>query len=198
MIAAGWQQTGAMLSSVADLDPVWLNEPERWRSMGADLLLTTDPGTDFWRQTHYGMVNDSGHHMGVRVTGEFTAKVEVSGQLLEQYDHAGLMVRMDAERWVTCGMELVDGTAMMSTVVTHAVSDWSSSPLGPSPETLGLRLRRSGNALSVEYAVDGGAWVMHRLAYLPPALPVSVGPIAASPRGGGFEVRFRGFDVQVA
>ena len=67
------------------------------------------------------------------------------------------------------------------------------------PAAIGLRLRRAGDALTVEYNPGGlleQGWVMHRLAYLPAALPVSVGPMAASPQGGGFAVRFRGLRVE--
>lgn len=197
-----------------DSEPVWLNEPARWRRFGADLLMTTDPRTDFWRQTHYGFVRDSGHHYGVRVPGDFTAEVEVLGEYADQFDQAGLMVRMDAERWVKCGVEFVDGVATMGAVVTHAVSDWSMTRLAAVPVSLRLRLRRDGDALTIEYRVDNGddtavtdrtddsageadeqGWNMHRMAYLPAALPVSVGPMAASPSGDGFEVRFRGLRI---
>jgi regulation of enolase protein 1 (concanavalin A-like superfamily) len=209
------QQTVTMSSMTPDLahdsEPVWLNEPARWRRSGADLLMTTDPRTDFWRQTHYGFIRDSGHHFGVRVPGDFTAEVEVLGDYADQFDQAGLMVRMDAERWVKCGIEYVDGGATMGAVVTHAVSDWSMTRLAAVPGSLRLRLRRDGDALTIEYQVadtdstDETAdeaepageqgWIMHRMAYLPAALPVSVGPMAASPSGDGFEVRFRGLRI---
>lgn len=181
------------MASDLDRDPVWLNEPARWRRSGAELVLTTDPDTDFWRHTHYGFVRDSGHFWGVRMPGEFTAEVSVEGAYRDQYDQAGLMVRMDAERWVKCGIELVDGVQMMSTVVTHAVSDWSTAPFqAGAPARLGLRLTRAGDALTVAYrAFDADQpWQVHRIAFLPPGLPVSVGPMAASPTGNGFEVRF--------
>jgi len=147
----------------------------------------------------------------------------VIGEYADQFDQAGLMVRMDAERWVKCGVEYVDGAATMGAVVTHAVSDWSMTRLASVPGSLRLRLRRDGDALIIEYRVDdepdndkpddtkpddtevdganeaGAAdeqgWIMHRMAYLPAALPVSVGPMAASPSGEGFEVRFRGLRI---
>lgn len=204
-----WQQTVTMSPMTPDLahdsEPVWLNEPARWRRSGADLLMTTDPRTDFWRQTHYGFVRDSGHHFGVRVPGDFTAEVEVLGEYADQFDQAGLMVRMDAERWVKCGIEYVDGAATMGAVVTHAVSDWSMTRLAEVPGSLRLRLRRDGDALTIEYRTDESddptdeqGWIMHRMAYLPAALPVSVGPMAASPSGDGFEVRFRGLRIDTA
>jgi regulation of enolase protein 1 (concanavalin A-like superfamily) len=176
-----------------DDEPVWLHEPARWRRTGPDLALTTDPGTDFWRHTHYGFVRDDGHFLGTRVPGEFVATVEIDGDYRDQYDQAGLMVRLDAERWVKAGVELVDGRHQMSTVVTHAVSDWSMTPLGGLDAPLRLRLTRAGDALSVEFSRDAGAtWALHRIGYLPPDLPTYVGPMAASPQGQGFEVVFRG------
>ncbi len=162
-------------------------------------MVTTDPDTDFWRQTHYGFVRDSGHLFGVRVAGEFTATVVVSGGFADQYDQAGLMVRLDAERWVKGGLEYVDGRATVAAVVTHVVSDWSSTPLPSAPDRLGLRVSRRGDALRVEYRLDhgaDGAWTTHRLGYLPPGLPVSVGPMAASPTGAGFDVVFHDFTLQ--
>lgn len=202
---------------MSDGEAVWLNEPARWRRAGSDLLLTTDPDTDFWRQTHYGFTRDSGHHFGMRVPGEFTCEVAVTGEYRDQYDQAGLMIRLDAERWVKCGIELVDGACTLSTVVTHAVSDWSTTPLPgfAAGDGLRLRVRRHGDALTVEYSAGGGepggqgtggsggqsaeatseSWTTSRMAYLPPGLPVSVGPMAASPQGSGFDVRFRDWTI---
>ncbi len=181
---------------VFDDEPVWFHEPARWRRSGPDLALTTDPGTDFWRHTHYGYVRDNGHFLGIRVPGAFVATVEVDGDYRDQYDQAGLMVRLDAERWVKVGAELVDGSHQMSAVVTHAVSDWSMTPLGTLDAPLRLRLTRGGDSLSIEFSLDAGAsWIMHRMGFLPPDLPAFVGPMAASPEGEGFEVVFRGLSV---
>jgi uncharacterized protein len=188
-----------MTSLPAGVDPdagfTWLNEPGRWRRDGEALTLTTEPDTDFWRHTHYGHVMDSGHFAGTRVMGDFTALVTVAGAYQDQYDQVGLMVRLDAERWAKCGIEYVDGRHLMSSVVTHAVSDWSMTPLEPAPAALDLRVTRDGDALIVEYSVEGADWQIQRVAYLPPGLPVLVGPMAASPRGTGFQVSFSGFDV---
>ncbi len=155
-------------------------------------MLTTDRGTDFWRHTHHGYVRDNGHFLGVRMLGDFVASVEVEGEYAHQYDQAGFMVRMDAERWIKTGVELVDGSHRMSAVVTHGVSDWSITPVGRLDGPLGLRLTRAGDGLTIDFSLDRGAtWVTHRLCYLPPDLPAFVGPMAACPEGEGFEVTFR-------
>ncbi len=174
----------------------WVNEPAGWQHSGSELSLRAEAATDFWRHTHYGFVRDSGHAYLARIAGDFEASVELQADFRDQYDQAGLMVRLDPERWAKCGVELVDGVHQLSTVVTHAVSDWSCTPVpGGLPEWLGVRMRREGDALTVDFALEPGRWQLQRLAYLPPELPASVGPMAAAPDGTGFDVRFRNVAV---
>lgn len=193
MRAKATRQTATM--STAFDDDVWLNEPGRWKAGPNTLALTVDPGTDFWRTTHYGFVRDSGHFRGRRVTGDFVAEAKVRAGLKAQYDQAGLMIRFDPERWVKTGLELVDGRHQMSAVVTHGVSDWSVTPLTAAPDVLALRVVRRGDALRIDYAVDGRLWHLHRMAFFPAGLRVLVGPMAASPDGSGFDVEFSGLTV---
>lgn len=194
------RQTGGMSLQpsriTTELEPIWFNEPRRWRRSGGDLIVTTDQGSDFWRQTRHGYDRDTGHHLGARVPGDFTARVQVHGDYAHQWDQAGLMVRMDSQRWLKSAVERIDGQLTLSTVVTHGVSDWSMTPLPDSPGWVSLRLTRDGDSVAVCYALEGQDWREHRLAFFPPDLPVSVGPMAGSPAGPGFEVCFRGFDVQ--
>ncbi|PJN93056.1 DUF1349 domain-containing protein, partial [Amaricoccus sp. HAR-UPW-R2A-40] len=101
----------------------WVNEPSDWRLDGDVLLLTTDDRTDFWRETHYGFTRDSGHFLGVPAGESFTATLRVQGEFRSLYDQAGLMIRLDATRWVKTGVEFSDGEAFLSTVVTDGKSD---------------------------------------------------------------------------
>jgi regulation of enolase protein 1 (concanavalin A-like superfamily) len=178
------------------IEPVWLNEPRRWRWSGGELSLTSVPGAQFWRHTGRGVVRDSGHFLGTRMSGEFIASVEVQAESLADGDQTGLMVRLDAERWIRCGWEYVDGTNRIGCVVTHAVSDWSTTTLPEPPEWLGLRLTRRNDSLSVEFALQPQAWQLHRLAYLPAEFRAYVGPMAVSPDGPGLDVRFRNWSIR--
>ncbi len=173
----------------------WLNPPRQWSTGGGSVELVTDAGTDFWRTTHYGFVRDNGHLLWQPAGADFAARVDVRGRYRDQYDQAGLMVRLDARQWVKCGIELADGAFMMSTVVTRDVSDWSVTRLESAPDTLGLRVTRNGDTLTVEFSLDGAGWQTHRLAFFPPGAGVMVGPMAASPDGDGFEVGFTGLSV---
>jgi regulation of enolase protein 1 (concanavalin A-like superfamily) len=174
-------------------DGAWLNAPAVSSLDPSSLTLTTHPSTDFWSSTHYGFVRDSGHLLGVSAPADFTATVHVRGNYRDKYDQAGLMVRIDAANWLKCGIEFVDGVACLSAVATtRGFSDWSVAP-APMPEWLGIRLTRSGDAVSVEFSPDGAPWRLARLAYFPPAQSCMVGPMACSPDGTGFDVEFRDF-----
>lgn len=178
---------------------VWHNPPPAW-SGGADgLVLETAENTDFWRHTHYGFVRDSGHAWLAPVAGDFTASAAFTGAYSALYDQAGLMLRLDAERWVKTGVEFTDGLMHFSTVLTSGRSDWSVIPLpdvAPATE-IGARISRHDDAVRVEYAIGGGSWRMARLFSFSPE-PARVGPMACSPSRAGFAARFNSIRIGVA
>ncbi|CAM4000530.1 DUF1349 domain-containing protein [Kibdelosporangium persicum] len=161
----------------------WLNEPTEW-SIDDGLTVRADRDTDFWRTTHYGFVRDTGHVFGREVTGDFTLRATFTGDYRDQYDQAGIALRIDEENWIKTGIEFVDGEQQLSVVVTRNVSDWSVTPAPGSPGTT-IEAKRTGDTVTV---TSGGQ--MLRLAYFPPAVPVFAGVMCAAPDGGGFRVRF--------
>jgi uncharacterized protein len=176
-------------------DATWLNAPAVSSVGMHEARFTTHADTDFWSATHYGFVRDSGHFLGVSVGGDFTATVQVRGAYRDKYDQAGLMIRADQNNWLKCGIEFVDGVAYLSAVATtNGFSDWSVAP-APMPEWLDIRLTRSGDSVSLEFAPDGAQLSLARLAYFNPAPQVQVGPMACSPDGTGFDVQFRDFTL---
>lgn len=174
----------------------WLNPPPVWTGLSDGLTLETAAGSDFWRETHYGFIRDSGHAWLTPVAGDFTASARFAGAYETLYDQAGLMLRLDAMAWIKAGIEYTDGLMHFSTVVTGPRSDWSVIPLpGATPaDTIGVRLSRHGDAARVDYALMGQDWRMARLAPFP-ADPARVGPMACSPERGGFRVRFSEVEV---
>jgi regulation of enolase protein 1 (concanavalin A-like superfamily) len=173
----------------------WLNEPSAWKFENGVLLLRTDPKTDFWRKTHYGFVRDSGHFFFEPVSGDFEATITVRGAYRELYDQAGLMVRADPTTWLKTGIEFVEGVQYASAVVTRDYSDWSVVPLAVEPSQLKLRVKRTGGAIVIEYAVGEAEFKMLRTAFLSEAPELQVGPMAATPEGSGFDVRFTDWEL---
>jgi regulation of enolase protein 1 (concanavalin A-like superfamily) len=172
----------------------WLNEPPAWHGSEDVLSVTAGARTDFWRKTHDGGVRDNGHFYHRTVSGDFTAQVKVSGAYAALYDHAGLMVRLNEQTWLKCGIEFVDGVQLASAVVTHDFSDWSVLSL-PNPSAIWLRVSRQGATVEVRYSLDGAGYTMIRQAYLTEAPAVMVGPMLASPLGDGFQATFEGFAI---
>ena len=173
----------------------WLNEPVKWSSEEDSINVTTDKATDFWRKTFYGFVRDSGHFLGHSVEGPFTAEIRVRGRYEALYDQAGLMVRIDQEKWVKTGVEFTDDMLMLSTVVTDGQSDWSVTRAWDDARDFYLRLTVAGGALRVQISFDQVTWPLLRLAPFPEASRYWVGPTCCSPERAGLEVTFSDFKI---
>ena len=168
----------------------WLNEPRKWSRRGAGFSITANPKTDFWRKTFYGYVTDNGHLLYRPVSSDFISTVRVSGDYKSLYDQAGLMVRVDENTWMKCGVEFVGARQTISTVFTRDYSDWSTIPLPDAPESLRIRLARKGGALTISYSRDGKTFEDVRQGWLTQAPTVNIGLMCAAPEGPGFEARF--------
>ncbi len=174
----------------------WLNEPADWSRDGDVITVTAAPNTDFWRVTHDHGVRHNGHFYYLRVEGDFVAEVKFSGAYNTLYDQAGLMVALDQENWIKCGVEYYNGQQHASVVVTRAFSDWSILPLAGDPSALWLRVTRHDNAVEVAYSLDGESYTMLRQGYFPPGPAAQVGVMVCAPTGDGFTARFEGFTVR--
>lgn len=173
----------------------WLNPP-RHSSLKQDRLqVTTDAHTDFWRETHYGFVRDNGHFLFVQTAGEFTAQVKIEGAFSHLYDQAGLMVRIDEAHWVKIGAELSDGVTLLSSVLTHKVSDWATGVFPGDPQAFWIRATMAKGVLRVQVSVDGERWPLVRLAPFPVAAAYQVGPYCCTPERGGLDVTFSEWQV---
>ena len=179
-------------------DPfTWLNPPSHWRRLDGDLIVTTDDRTDFWRKTEYDFIRDNGHFAYRTVVDDFSVEVTFTATYRTLYDQAGLMIRLDAERWIKTGIEFVDECMSFSTVVTNDTSDWSLIPLGEAPDAEAVRARlvRKGSTVHTAFLRPDGHWQMARVAGFPSEHLCQVGIMCCSPQRAGLEVRFSDFTV---
>jgi regulation of enolase protein 1 (concanavalin A-like superfamily) len=173
----------------------WHNPPAEWRLEGDRLLAVTDAATDFWQETHYGFARDSGHFFGCETTGDFTAQLRIQADYTALYDQAGLMVRLDPHHWIKAGIELSDGQAMLSSVLTDGRSDWATAPYGGDPADFWLRVTVAAGVIRVQASADGRRWPLVRLAPFPRAASYRVGPMCCTPERAGLAVEFMDFTV---
>lgn len=175
----------------------WHGEPGSWSIDPARRCLRIEPtgGTDFWRKTHYGFEADNGHLLFAEVTGDFVLTTRVSFHPVNQYDQAGLMVRLSPSCWLKTSVEYEpEGASRLGAVVTNdGWSDWSTQDFPADRRTVGLRIGRRGGDYLVEAALDEGDWRQIRLAHLQEdreGASVGAGLYACSPKGSGFVAEF--------
>jgi uncharacterized protein len=173
----------------------WLNEPASWQRTGDVLTVSVDPGTDFWRETGYGYIRDSGHVYGEVLAGDLDVSVRIRGVLTAQYDQAGVMLRADAQTWLKTGIEFFEGRARLSTVLTLGRSSWMVTDLPAGSDDILLRVSRRGDAVEVRYLAGEGQAELAALVYMPPGAQVLAGVMAAAPEGPGFRISFHDLHV---
>ncbi|CAI4519463.1 BAF_collapsed_G0031570.mRNA.1.CDS.1 [Saccharomyces cerevisiae] len=168
----------------------WLNKPKSVFQEAGKVTLETDEKTDFWRETFYGFTRDSGHFLGVETGSAFTAQVRVQGSYESLYDQAGIMVRIDDGHWFKAGIEISDGHAMLSSVLTNGKSDWSTAVYGGNARDFWLRVTVEKGVLRLQVSSDKKTWPLVRLAPFPTSDHYLVGPMACTPERGGLKVTF--------
>ncbi|CAN5499249.1 DUF1349 domain-containing protein [soil metagenome] len=173
----------------------WLNEPKQWHQESGALTVVTDHKTDFWRETHYGFSRDSGHFFHCATAGDFTAQLRVRATYDALYDQAGIMVRLDAAHWAKAGLEMSDGSALLSSVLTVDRSDWATGAYGQDPTDFWMRATVAKGVLRLQVSSDGKTWPLVRLAPFPAASRYAVGPMCCTPERAGLNVRFSDFRI---
>jgi uncharacterized protein len=169
---------------------IWLNPPVKATKEKSHLKVTTIHESDFWRNTSYGFVHDSGHALlrdfPVNSSMEVTFVLDYSGQ----FDQAGIIVYSDSQHWIKAGVESADGFPQVGAVVTSVNSDWSLAPVpGWMGKLVTVRASRTTDALTIR-ARCGEDDQLIRLAPIDASLSWRGGPHCASPISNSLEVTF--------
>ena len=174
----------------------WTHEPEAVALEDDRLRVTAVEGSDAWRTTSYGFVHDSEHALVAGLEQERGLEVSFVLDYAEQFDQAGLFLRVDDQTWIKAGVEHSDGVPWVGAVVTHKTSDWSVAPV---PEWQGrvvtVRASRSGDAVTIRARADDEPFRLVRVAWLNPEARVEGGLLVAAPTRSGLTVTFTGHSV---
>jgi uncharacterized protein len=194
------RETWAAPSSQTDLLPQmsWMNEPASAKINGAEIAVRSRAKTDFWQKTFDGYVADSGHFFHLPASGNFTFSALINGKYAAQYDQAGLMVRIDAENWMRCGTEFIDGKRYASVVFTRTYSDGSTLPDLSETEPIWWRVVRKNDSIETFCSLDGDKFMSVRMGYFPKRPTVEVGLMCAAPSGPGFDASFKALKLETS
>ena len=89
---------------------------------GAGWSMRAAKGSDAWRTTSYGFVRDSAHALLSDLPGRVGRPGLFLADFDQQFDQAGILVRIDETRWTKAGVEFCDGALQASAVVTDGMS----------------------------------------------------------------------------
>ncbi|MCF6377472.1 DUF1349 domain-containing protein [Nocardioides KLBMP 9356] len=172
-------------------DGTWTNQPVDVRSHAGGLHVTARQGSDAWRITSYGFIHSTEHALLTTLEPESALEVQFRLDYADQFDQAGIFVKVDDESWIKAGVEVSDGEASLGAVVTRGRSDWSLSPV---PDWVGrlvtVRGSWSGDALTVRARVDDEPWRLVRVAPLDADADVTAGPYCCAPTRAGLTIHF--------
>jgi regulation of enolase protein 1 (concanavalin A-like superfamily) len=174
----------------------WHHKPPKFEGVDEKFIIHVPGKTDYWRITMHGFIKDDAPFYYRKVEGDFVATVKLTAHYKDLYDQAGLMVRLDANTWLKCGVEYYDEKQQASTVITRDFSDWSIVPLDENPKSVWIRAKRTGACIETYCSLDGEDFVLIRQGHLTNQPQLMVGIYAAAPTGDGFQVSFENFDVK--
>ena len=185
-----------------------------WMEKGGNSLVMFPPElTDFWSRTYYEPLlkksNAPALLLDIDSRSDRTISIEFSIEAVSQFDQAGLLIYLDDDHWLKCGIEFCDGQHRLSAVVCNIFSDWSACPWPTSAARLRIHRKCFSSSICVEAAAPGSeAFEFIRIAHLSdsthhddvPTPPVAgspiwrVGPYACSPSAQrGFSASFSSF-----
>jgi regulation of enolase protein 1 (concanavalin A-like superfamily) len=174
----------------------WTHGPVAVHERDGRLEVTAAIESDAWRTTAYGFVHDSEHALLAPFVHGTAVEVSFVADFDEEFDQAGIFVRLDERNWMKAGVEFADGGLQVGAVVTRERSDWSVAPV---PEWSGrqvtVRASWDGDALTVRARADDEPFRLVRVVPLEPAATASAGPLLAAPTREGLTVRFTRWQV---
>jgi regulation of enolase protein 1 (concanavalin A-like superfamily) len=168
----------------------WINPPVRLEEDSGHLLVTTAHESDFWRNTSYGFIHDSGHALVKDLPDGTAMEISFILDYAGQFDQAGVIVYSDSEHWIKAGVESADGCPQVGAVVTDINSDWSLAPVSHwMGKEITIRASREGNALTIRARCEDEDQLI-RVAPIDPSRSWRVGPHCASPVSASLDIRF--------
>jgi regulation of enolase protein 1 (concanavalin A-like superfamily) len=176
----------------------WLNKPNKFTLSDDQLMIVTDPETDFWQRTHYGFQNDNGHAFLMAKEGDFTFEVKTKYASVNQYDQCGILLYQDSDNWVKASVEYENQQfARLGSVVTNlGFSDWATTDISSEISTMWYRISRNGADFLIENSLDGEVFQQMRIFHLHQPIEIArVGVYACSPLESSFKAIFSNFQL---
>lgn len=172
----------------------WINEPKNYTLKEEEIIIHTEPGTDFWQRTYYGFQNDNAPGLLIKTNEQyFSYLVRTEFDSQHRFDQCGVIVYQNSENWIKASIEYENETFQrLGSVVTNlGYSDWATTDIPASQKYMYYRLSRRKQDFCIENSYDGVNYKQMRIAHLFEGdNEIQLGIYACSPEHSTFKAVF--------
>jgi regulation of enolase protein 1 (concanavalin A-like superfamily) len=191
----------------------WINKPSSFDVKESSVVIDTEPETDFWQRSYYGLRNDNAPAFLFESNDNFTLSVRAAFNYRKQFDQCGLIIYLDSNNWFKASIEYeTEKFARLGSVVTNnGYSDWATDDI-ELPSEIWYRLSRRGPDFLIESSFNGVDFRQMRIFHMHvlgetteemgkvnPPLPtreqIRFGVYACSPSASSFRAEFTEFKL---
>ena len=172
----------------------WVNQPSEFKISENEIVIHTEPGTDFWQRTYYGFQNDNAPALLTK-TGEkyfsFVVKTEFDSK--RRFDQCGVILYQNCDNWLKASIEYENNEVQRlgSVVTNHGYSDWSTTDIDVSVRSMWYRISRRESDYCLECSADGVHFKQMRICHMwEGGEEIQFGIYACSPENSSFEAKF--------
>lgn len=177
----------------------WIFESKIHELKQKEIIITTDPGTDFWQRTYYGFRNDNAPALLMKTEEKyfsFTIRTDFNSK--KQFDQCGVIIYQNSDNWFKASIEYEnDEYQRLGSVVTNnGYSDWATTDIDGKIKSMYYRLSRRESDFCIENSIDGKVFKQMRIFHLFEGdKEINFGVYACSPSKSSFEARFSEINV---
>jgi regulation of enolase protein 1 (concanavalin A-like superfamily) len=172
----------------------WIHEPQEYQIEDNKIVIVTQPHTDYWQRTYYGMQNDNAPTLQVKTAEEyFTFVVRTDFDSHYEYDQCGIIMYHDSDNWMKASIEYeTDSVQKLGSVVTnHGYSDWATTDISADVKSMYYRFSRRKDDFCIEYSQDGKNYTQMRVFhFFEGSGEIQFGVYACSPSDSSFTATF--------
>ena len=177
----------------------WFCQPARFELVDNTLTIYTDPVTDYWQRTYYGFRHNNAHAFVTPIAkNEFSFTVKTSWKPEKLFDQCGVVLYQDEDNWFKASVEFDNEKfSRLGSVVTNlGYSDWSTSDVDSTLQTMWYRLSRRGQDFMIENSGDGQEFKQMRIFHMhEPIQAANIGVYACSPLTSSIKSVFTDFTI---
>lgn len=137
----------------------WTREPKQYSINDDRIEIVTQPHTDLWQRTYYHFRNDNAPVLQME-TGDdyfsFIVKTDFTDSH-HRFDQCGTVMYLDSENWLKASVEYENEEFqhLGSVVTNHGFSDWATTAIPATVNTIWYRFSRRGDDYCIECSYDG-------------------------------------------